>query len=211
MKPVPNPKLRHYFATGLLMIGPVFLTLLVVIYLFRLTDRFIVNPVFEILPLDLDQTAKVLAAKLAIAAVVVAFIVFIGFLAERFIFRRVMGWFDFLLANIPFFNRIYLAIKEIAQAFFGDKSGVFKRVVFVEYPRKGIWAIAFVTSDRRWEIDRRIGREMLTVFVPSPPNPATGFFIFVPKDEAIEAEMSVEEAIKLVISVGAALPAPRKS
>ena len=211
MKPVPNPKLRHYLATGLLMIGPVFLTLLVVIYLFRLTDRFIVNPVFEILPLDLDQTAKVLAAKLAIAAVVVAFIVFIGFLAERFIFRRVMGWFDFLLANIPFFNRIYLAIKEIAQAFFGDKSGVFKRVVFVEYPRKGIWAIAFVTSDRRWEIDRRIGREMLTVFVPSPPNPATGFFIFVPKDEAIEAEMSVEEAIKLVISVGAALPAPRKS
>ena len=102
---------------------------------------------------------------------------------------------------------MYISFKDIAHAFFGDKSGVFKRVVFIEYPRKGIYAMGFVTQEKPWELSIQTGKELVSVFVPSPPNPATGMFVFVPKEEVIETRVTVEEGIKLVISGGAALPA----
>jgi uncharacterized membrane protein len=114
-----------------------------------------------------------------------------------------------LLKRIPFFSKVYGSIKEIAQAFFGDKKGIFKRVVFIEYPRKGIYTIGFVTQDKPWEVNTLTGKDLHTVFVPSPPNPATGFFVFVPKEEIIETSISIEEAVRLILSGGAALPGQR--
>ncbi len=198
--------LKTHFIAGLVVLAPFFLTLLFLGYLVRLTDVFIVNPVFRLLPIEVDATFKIFLTKIAIAVCVLLITCFVGLVAEKFIFKRMLSSGESFLTNIPVFNRIYLSIKEIAVAFFGDKSGVFKRVVFMEYPRKGIYALAFVTREKRWALHEATGKDLVTVFVPSPPNPATGFFVFVPKEDLIDADVTVEEGIKMVISGGAAVP-----
>lgn len=191
---------------GLLILAPLFLTVVVVGYLVRLTDNFVVNPLFQILPLEVDAKVKVLLAKLAIAFLVALFVIVTGLLAEKFIFKRMFLALEQFLGNVPFFSAIYNSIKEIAIAFFGSKKGVFQKVVFLEYPRKGIYTVGFVTQDKNWEIHAKTGRDVLTVFVPTPPNPATGNFVFVPKEELVESDLTIEEGIRLVISGGAAVP-----
>lgn len=203
-------KIRTHFFAGLLALAPLFLTLIIVLHLVRMADAFIVNPVFQLLPLKEGHPFKVLLTKTAIAGVVAAFIVLVGLLAEIFIFRKFLAFCESCFKTIPLFNKVYVSIKEVAAAFFGDKKGVFKRVVFIEYPRKGIYSMGFLTQDRRWEMHEKTGKELHTVFVPSPPNPATGFFVFVPQEELIYADMTVEEGIKFVVSGGTALPPPKK-
>lgn len=199
-------KIRNHFVTGLVVLSPFFLTLIFIKYLIKLVDNFIVNPLFEILPLDVEADFKIVLTKLVIAVVVVLFVVIIGWAAEKFIFKRLFAKIEALLNTIPFFNRIYASIREVAQAFFGDKTGVFKRVVFVEYPRKGVYSMGFVTQEKPWELNKKTGKGIINVFMPHPPNPATGFFIFAPKEELIESDMTVEEGIRMVISAGAAVP-----
>jgi uncharacterized membrane protein len=200
-------KIRTHFFSGLAVLAPLFLTFVVIIYLVRVADTFVVNPVFRLLPTDpLDAQSKVILAKLIIAVAVFLFVIMMGMAAERLLFRQFLGAAEGLLKSIPLFNKVYGSIKEIAEAFSGDKKGLFKRVVFIEYPRKGIYTIGFVTQDKRWDASAKTGRELLSIFVPSPPNPATGLFVMVPKEETIESALSVEEAIKVVISCGAVVP-----
>ncbi|MCG3176470.1 MAG: hypothetical protein MOGMAGMI_01425 [Candidatus Omnitrophica bacterium] len=203
--------LRNHFISGLVVLGPLFVTVLVILYLVGLADAFVVNPLFRIIPWELDAGWLVFLTKLAIAVVVVTFITFVGFLAKRYVFIKFFESWESILGAIPVFNRLYLSVREIAQAFFGDKSGVFKRVVYIEYPRQGVWAVAFVTLDKRWEISEKTGRELLTLFVPSPPNPATGFFVFCPKEQVLDSDMTVEEGIRMVISGGTVVPRTRGS
>ena len=199
-------KLKTHFVSGLVLLAPFFLTVLFLGYLVTLADSFIVDPLFEILPIDVEVTFKVILTKIAIGIVVVVVVSLIGMFAEKFIFKKLFQGTESFLKSIPVFSRVYLSIKEIWQAFFGDKSGVFKRVVFIEYPRKGIYTLGFVTAERRWRLHDKTGQELVSVFVPHPPNPAAGFLTFVPKGELIEAEISVEEGLKLIISGGAAVP-----
>ena len=200
-------QLRHYFVTGLVALSPFFLTLIFVEYLIRLADHFVVNPLFQILPFDFDASFKIFLTKFVILVVVIIFVTLIGWTAEKFIFKRLFTAWEGFLNTIPFVNKVYGSIKDVAQAFFGDKRGVFKRVVYVEYPRKGVYALAFVTQDKPWDIHKKTGKDILNVFIPSPPNPATGFFIFVPREEIIDSDLTIEDGIKLVISGGAAIPA----
>ncbi len=199
-------KFKGYFVAGLVVLAPLFLSILVIGYLFRLADAFIVNPVFKALPLDIDATVAVYLAKLAIGLVVIFLVTLIGVGTRKFILTNLTDFGESILKNIPVFNRVYLLLKEITGAFFDDKRGLFKRVVFLEYPRKGIYSMAFVTQEKPWELSRVTGKDVISIFVPSPPNPATGMFMFVPREELIEANVSVEDGIKLVISGGASLP-----
>lgn len=199
-------KIRTHFVSGLLVLAPLFITIWVIRYLLRLVDGFIVNPVFGVLPFKMDAIVVVVLTKFAIAGLVVLFVALIGLGAERLLVKQFLSGAEILLKNIPVFNTVYGSVKEIAQAFFGDKKGVFRKVVFIEYPRKGIYSLGFITQDKRWEADRATGKELYTVFVPSPPNPATGFFVFVPKEEIVETRLTIEDGIKLVISGGAAVP-----
>lgn len=203
-------KLRNHFLSGLVVLGPLFVTILVILYLVRLADAFVVNPLFRIIPWQLDASWMVLLTKLALGIVVVTFITFVGYLAKKYVFIKFFESWESILGAIPVFNRLYLSVREIAQAFFGDKSGVFKRVAYIEYPRKGVWALAFVTQeDRRWDIHEKTGKELLTLFVPSPPNPATGFFVFCTREEIVLSDLTVEEGIRMVISGGTVVPRPR--
>ena len=203
-------RLRNYFLSGLIILAPLFLTVLVLFYLVRLADGFVVNPVFQLLPLgQLDVKSRVIVAKLTIGVAVVLFVTLLGIAAQKFLFRRMLETGESVILGIPVFSRVYRSFKEISQAIFGEKTGIFKRVVFLEYPRKGILAMGFVTLEKPWALTEKVGRDLVSVFVPTPPNPATGFFVFVPREELIDAGVSVEEGIKLCISVGAAAPPTR--
>ena len=203
-------KIRHYFVTGLVALSPFFLTLFFVEYLIRLADHFVVNPLFQILPFDFDASFKIFLTKFVILIVVIIFVAGIGWTAEKFVFKKLFAAWEGFLDTIPLFNRIYGSIKEVAQAFFGDKTGVFKRVVFVEYPSKGIWSIGFMMQDKPWEIYEKTGREIVNVFLPHPPNPTSGFCIFVPREDIILSDMTVEEGVRLLISGGALVPPLKK-
>ena len=202
---------RGHFFSGLVISAPFFLTVLFISWLVKLTDRLVVNPVFRLLPPGaVDVQSKILLTKIVIFVLVTLFLALLGLAAERLFLRKALSLGESFLKNIPIFSKVYISFKDIAQAFFGDKSGVFKRVVFIEYPRKGLYALGFVTQERPWELSVLTGKELVSVFVPSPPNPATGLFVFVAKEEIIETRVTVEEALKLVISGGAALPALKK-
>lgn len=199
-------KLRTHFISGLLVLAPLFLTVIFFNYLVSLTDRLIVNPIFKVLPIHGDQAFMVFLTKLAIAVFVVIFLTLVGTIAEKFLVKRIFGAWEELLKKIPLLNLVYTSVKEIAAAFSGEKKGVFKGVVFFEYPRKGIYAMGFVTLDKKWEIHEKTGKDIVNVFVPSPPNPATGFHVFIPREEVIFSQMSIEEGIRLVISAGSVVP-----
>ncbi len=199
-------KLRNYFASGLFILAPFFLTLVFISWLVKLADSFVVNPVFRLLPMEFDADSKIIVTKLIIAVSVVIFVTLLGIAAQKFIFRKLMQTGEVFISGIPLFNKVYLWFKEISHAFMGEKVGIFKRVVFLEYPRKGLYSMGFVTQDKNWELCDKVEHDLLSVFVPSPPNPATGFFVFVPREELIETSVTVEEGIKMIISGGAALP-----
>jgi uncharacterized membrane protein len=148
-------------------------------------------------------------AKIVIFLCVTAFVSCLGFAAEKFILRKALQVGESFLKSIPVFSKVYISFRDIAQAFFGDKAGVFKRVVFIEYPRFGIYVLGFVTQEKSWALCEKTGKSLISVFVPSPPNPATGLFVFVPKDQIVELDVTVEEGLKLVISGGAVLPSKR--
>ncbi len=200
-------KIKNYLISGLLVIAPLFITFWVLRYLLRLADTLVVDPLFGLLPIDIEATFKIILAKLAIAFCVILFVAFVGLLAKKFFVRQFFSGANAVLKNIPIFNKVYGSVQEIIEAFFGDKRGVFQQVAFVEFPRKGVYSVGFVTQSKPWEIHAKTGKEMLTLFVPHPPNPAAGVIVFVPREEVIMSDMSVEEGIKLVISAGAAIPA----
>ena len=204
-------KFRGHFFSGLVISAPLFLTVLFIGWLVKLTDHMVVNPLFRLLPADIfDAQSKVFLAKVAIFVFVTVFLALLGIFAEKLFLRKALSIGESFLKSIPVFSKVYISFKDIAQAFFGDKAGVFKRVVFIEYPRKGLYAMGFVTQERPWELSEKLGKDLVSVFLPHPPNPATGYFVFVPKDEVIETKVTVEEGLKLVISGGAALPALSK-
>jgi uncharacterized membrane protein len=202
-------QLRSYFVSGLLILAPLFLTVLVLLYLVRLAAAFVVNPIFRLLPVELDLPSRVLLAKVAIALAVIVFVTALGFTARKFIFRRFLAGAESVILGVPVFSKLYRSFKDIAQAMFGGKTGVFKRVVFFQYPNVGVYTMGFVTSESFAPLSEKTGEECVTVFVPSPPNPTTGYSVLVPKKSVIDSDMTVEDGIKYCISCGVAVPAKK--
>ena len=108
--------------------------------------------------------------------------------------------------KVPFISSVYSLLKQIFETFLSGKSNAFKKVVLLEYPRKGIWILGFVSADTEGEVREILGREMVNVFIPTTPNPTSGFLIFVPREDVVELDMGVEEGIKFVISGGIVAP-----
>ena len=140
----------------------------------------------------------------AILAIVVLFAT--GLLAANFFGRRIVGSLESLLDRIPLVRGVYGSIKHFAAVVFSESNTSFKKVLMIEYPRRGLYSLAFQTSENPEEVQARTGDEIITVFVPTTPNPTSGFILFVPRKEAVELDMSVEEALKLIISLGVVLP-----
>ena len=125
-----------------------------------------------------------------------------GIIATNILGQRLFSLGDALLARIPLVRSIYYATKQVIQAVFATNSQAFRKVMLVEYPRKGIWSLAFQTGSSNEEINAHTGEEMMSIFIPTTPNPTSGFLMIVPKREAIELNMTVEDALTYIISLG---------
>lgn len=130
----------------------------------------------------------------------------IGRAARNYLGRKLIQGVDELMSRVPLLNKIYGTVKQVNEAFSTSKKSSFKQVVLVEYPRKGIYSIGFLTSDEHYEIAAKLGQDVLGVFVPTTPNPTSGFLIVVPRAEVTLLDMSVSDAIKYIISLGAVVP-----
>jgi uncharacterized membrane protein len=135
----------------------------------------------------------------------VALISVVGVLARYYIGKKIIEWTDRVLMRVPFLNKIYGAIKQVNDAFSGNKHS-FKTVVLVEFPREGIYSIGFITSEQHDEVQQKTREKVVCVFVPTTPNPTSGFLILVPEEKVTKLEMSVPEGIKYIVSLGSLAP-----
>ena len=136
------------------------------------------------------------------------FTVLIGWVAKGLIGRSFLSWGESLVARTPIVRSIYNAVKQIAETVFAQSDTSFDKACMIEYPRKGLWAIAFISTKAKGEVDRILPpqEEIVTVFLPTTPNPTSGFLLFLPRSDVLELDMSVEDAAKLVISAGLVYP-----
>ena len=130
----------------------------------------------------------------------------VGLLARNYFGRKIIEWVDSALLHIPLLNKIYGATKQVNDAFSATNKTAFRTVVLVEFPHAGVHSIGFITSDQQEEVEAKTGQKVVCVFVPATPNPTSGFLLMVPEDNVIRLDMSVPDAIKYVISLGAILP-----
>ncbi|HRF11181.1 MAG TPA: DUF502 domain-containing protein [Candidatus Accumulibacter phosphatis] len=133
-------------------------------------------------------------------------IVLTGLLATNFIGQRLVVWWELLLARIPVVNSIYHSVKQVSDTLFSSSGNAFRKALLIEYPRRGTWTIAFLTGKPGGEVLRHLDGEHVSVYVPTTPNPTSGFFLMLPITDVIELDMSVDTALKYVISMGVVAP-----
>jgi uncharacterized membrane protein len=142
-----------------------------------------------------------------VALVLTIFLIgLVGMLARYYFGKRIIEWVDSALLRVPLLNKIYSATKQVNDAFSSSNKTAFRTVVLVEFPHAGVYSIGFITSDQQEEVHARTGQKVVCVFVPATPNPTSGFLLMVPEEKAVKLDMTVPEAIKYVISLGAILP-----
>jgi uncharacterized membrane protein len=191
-------KLRNYFITGIVVLVPIGITLYLTKFFISISSKLVpaeINP-NNYLPFLIPGLEIVLA---------VIFITFIGYLSLSFIGKKILQLFNDLLKKIPILRTIYSAIGQMAETL-APKRKSKKSVVLIEYPRKGSWAVGFATKDNKGEISKKTNRNLVNVFVPTTPNPTSGFLLMFPKDEIIYLDMNFEEASKFIVSAGTSNP-----
>ena len=194
--------IKRYFFTGLLISAPIGATIYITI--------FIVEFITGLVPQRFNPNGllpEIIGYKIPGLELIIAFISFIliGLVFSTLFGRAILGYFDSLAARIPIAGNVYKAIKQITETF-SSADQAYQKVVLIEYPRKDIYAIGFMTGETKGEIKEKEKSEMVNVFVPTTPNPTSGFLLFIPKSDIVELDMSVEDAIKLVVSAGMVVP-----
>ena len=187
-------KIRNYFFTGIVVLVPIGLT----IYL----SKFLMNTSSKILPSQINPNYylpfKIPGLEIIITLI---FITVIGFISLSYLGKKFLQIIDNLFKRIPLLGTFWSAIKQMSQSF-KDSGNSSKSVVLVEYPRKGVWAVGFATKKNTGEIADKTNKELLNVFVPTTPNPTSGFLLMFPLDEIIYLDMTFEEASKFIVSAG---------
>lgn len=198
-------KIRAYLFTGILVTAPVAITFYMaykfIFWVDRMVNRMIPPRINEMLADVIPFTIPGLGLIILIVALILVGMFAAGFLGKFFL--RLGEW---IVYKMPLVSSVYSVLKQIFETFFSTKNQAFSKVVLLEYPRKGIWILGLVSSETKGEVDKRLGIEMLNVFIPTTPNPTSGFLIFVPKKDTIELDMSVEEGLKFIISGGLVEP-----
>jgi len=194
--------IRGYFLAGLLVVVPLGVTFFVITAILKLIDRLLIIIPPKFLP-DTYLPFKIPGFGLVLAIVL---IMVTGILVKNYIGRRVVDFGEYILSRIPLVRPVYVAVKQVIQAMFGDTPYAFKRAILVEYPRRGVWAIAFVTGKTYEEIVKKTNKKMINVFLPTTPNPTSGFYLVIPEEDTIPLDISVEDAFKLLISGGVVEP-----
>ena len=200
--------LRASFLTGLIVIAPVGLT----IWLIWSVIGWIDGVVLPLVPYTF-QPEKYIGINLRGIGVIIFlfFTVIVGWIAKGFLGRSLIRWAESIVQSVPVVRSIYSGVKQIAETVFAQSERSFEKACLFEYPRKGIWAIGFISTTAKGEVSdsTKTGDALMSIFLPTTPNPTSGFLLFVPKVDVIELEMSVEVAAKLVVSAGLVYPNPK--
>jgi uncharacterized membrane protein len=193
--------IRKYILTGLLVLIPLFLTGWVLLTLFNLTDR-----VLNLIP-RVYRPEELLGFPIPGLGLIltVAIIFVIGGLAANVIGRKLVAVGERILEKIPFLRWFYFSSKQIIEAVFINSQDSFRRAVLFEYPRKGIYSIGFITGESSGQLEESVPRSV-TIFVPTTPNPTSGYLIIVPEEETIPLNWSVDEAFRIIVSAGVIMP-----
>jgi uncharacterized membrane protein len=207
-------RIRAYFLAGVLIISPVAITLALAFWLINFIDSHIV----PLIPVQWNPDTYLrdyFGFKFSIPGlgVLVLFVVItlVGWLTAGFVGRIFVRTGENIVARMPVVRGIYSAVKQIMETIFRNQSQAFRQAVLVEYPRRGLWTIAFVTGKAQGEVKSHLEGDMVAIYVPTTPNPTSGFLLFVPRADVVYLNMSVEEAFKLVISGGIVAPPDRRS
>ncbi len=193
--------LRNYFISGLLFWIPLVLTFIVI--------RFFLELLNKIIPTKyLPETLFNLNTDFPGSGIVLVFLIILvtGVMVSNILGRKLVALWERVLNKIPGFRNIYNVLKKVSDTVFNTSTESFRKAFLIQYPSKGIWVIAFQSGDYKGEAQSIIGEEIINLFVPTTPNPTSGFFVMMPKKDVFELNMTVEEAFKIVISAGVVIP-----
>jgi uncharacterized membrane protein len=194
---------RKYLIAGLLVWVPIVISVWVLLLLAGVLDN-----IFLLLPERYQPKTWMPINIPGLGLLPILIIVFFtGMIAANLVGRKFLGWWNGLLNRIPIFRSIYGGVKQISDTLFSPEGKAFRKAVLVRYPHAGTWTVALLTGEPRHEVTDHLGLDNVAVFVPTTPNITAGFFLIVPKKDVIELDMSVDEALKYIISMGVAEPA----
>jgi uncharacterized membrane protein len=194
--------MRRWFLAGLLVIAPLTITFLVLSWIVDTLDR-----VLWILPGNWHPD-KILGVAIPGFGVLLALLILlvVGAVVSNFLGRQLLKLWDSLLNNIPVVRSVYSSVKQVSDTLFSDSGTAFHQALLVQWPREGVWTIAFLTGKPGGGVEKHLHGEYLSVYVPTTPNPTGGYFVMLPKTDCIELDMSVDEALKYIISMGVVVP-----
>jgi uncharacterized membrane protein len=194
--------LRKYLVAGILVWLPIIAVVVVIRFIVGLMDFTLL-----VLPTSLRPEA-LFGFTIPGLGLLIAFVVVLctGLLVTNLIGRRVVNGWERILQRIPFVRALYGGVKGFAETVLSNSGDSFKKALLIEYPRRGLWSIGFMTSSRIPQVNEKTGVEQICVFIPTTPNPTSGFIVMVPKSEAIELDLSVDAAMKLIVTLGVVTP-----
>lgn len=194
--------IKNYIITGLVVWLPIIATLVIMRFLIDLLDK-----TMSLLP-EAYHPEKLIGMKIPGFGVILSFVILIvtGVLATNLFGQKLMSLSERILDKIPLVRTIYNATKQMIEAIVSTNSQAFRKVLLVEYPRKGLWSVAFQTGEANREIDENTEQQMVSIFIPTTPNPTSGFLMMVPKEDVVELDMTTDEALKFIISLGVMPP-----
>ena len=198
-------QLRNYLISGLLFWIPLILTVIVIKFFLEFINNLVPQKYLPEAILNLDTTIPGSGIILVLLVLLIT-----GILVTNILGRRLIVLWEKLLNKIPGFRNIYNVLKKVSDTVLNTSTESFRKAYLIQYPSKGIWVIAFQSGDYKGEAESIIGEETINLFVPTTPNPTSGFFILIPKKNAFELDISVEDAFKLVISAGVVTPSTVK-
>lgn len=208
-------RVKASFYSGLLTVLPVVITIYIFDWFFQMFIRLLQNSFvtagIKVLVLklgqekDIDLYTNIFINTLSFITVII-FLILLGAVMRIFIFKKVGAFIDRILIKIPLFSQIYSTINQIISLVVSDREKAYQKVVLLEYPRKGIYSVGFLTSEGNYLVERETKEEMCNIFIPTSPNPTSGMFVVVKKSEVRGLDIKVDDAIKLIISGGVILP-----
>ena len=194
-------RLRNYFISGLLFWVPLALTVFVIKFFLELINNLVPQKYLPEAIFNLDTTIPGSGIILVLIVILIT-----GVLVTNILGRKLVVLWERALNKIPGFRNVYNVLKKVSDTVFNTSTESFRKAFLIQYPSKGIWVIAFQSGDYKGKAESIIGEEIINLFVPTTPNPTSGFFVMMAKKDAFELDMSVEEAFKLVISAGVVTP-----
>ncbi len=196
-------RLRNYFLAGILVTAPISITIFLTLKFLSFLD----NKITPIIPEAYNPNTYLPISIPGLGLIIaIVFFILVGWFTRNFFGRLLVRISEYVVERVPVINTVYGALKQIFETVMASQSDAFKEVVMFEYPRKGIWVMGFVTGATKGEVQALTKKDMVNVFLPTTPNPTSGFLLFLPKKDVMYMDMSVEEGIKMIVSGGILTP-----